>query len=68
MVHFKQGIRKTFMKAQGVPAQRKIKNHENTVFLKFRDVFPSLDFLELYGYENKFCMKFRVKTKKSISP
>ena len=36
----------------------------NTVLIKFCDISPKYDFIELYGYERKNCLKFRVKTKK----
>ena len=36
----------------------------NRVLPKFCDVCSSFGFLELYGYEKKICLKFKVKTKK----
>ena len=43
---------------------KKFEGKTNRVLLKFCDVFPNLDFLALYEYKKKFCLQFRVKTKK----
>ena len=37
---------------------------DNRVLPELCDVSPTLDFLQLYGYERKICPEFRVKTKK----
>ena len=42
------------------------KFESNTVFFKICNFCPNLDFLLLCGYKNKFCSKFKVKTKKSL--
>ena len=46
----------------GVPAEKNLKR-ANTVLPKFCDVCPNHDFPELYKYEKKIYLKFRVKTK-----
>ena len=37
-----------------------------TVFSKFCDFFPNLDFLLLYGYKKIFCSKFKGRLKKNL--
>ena len=44
-----------------------VEKNWNTVFPKIYDVCPNHDFLELYGYEKKLCLEFRVKTKKQTN-
>ena len=39
----------------------------NTVLPTFYIVFPNHDLLAFYGYENKFCLKFKVMTEKRSS-